>query len=81
MVTWIMVDLQHLDSHRLPIVHHHLLSYHYLLPVDIPPGDYQITAGIYRVSDQKNLMAYDSFGNPLGSEPLLGILRVITKQP
>jgi hypothetical protein len=48
------------------------------LPTDMPPGDYQITAGFYATTDQRNLTAHNESGTPLGSEPILGILHVVT---
>jgi uncharacterized membrane protein len=51
------------------------------LPAMMPPGEYQITAGLYTTTDQKNLTARDPSGKPLGSEPALGILRVVAGTP
>lgn len=47
------------------------------LPVDLPPGDYQMTAGFYTTTDQKNLTARDGAGQELGDAPVIGVLRVI----
>lgn len=46
------------------------------LPATMPPGDYQITAGLYNLANQQRLIAYDSAGRASGSEPVLGTLRV-----
>jgi hypothetical protein len=51
------------------------------LPAMMPPGEYQITAGLYTTTDQKTLTARDPLGKPLGSEPALGILRVVAGTP
>ncbi len=46
------------------------------LPATMPPGDYQITAGLYNLANQRRLNAHDSASRALGSEPVLAILRV-----
>ncbi len=46
------------------------------LPADLPAGEYRITTGFYRTSDQQNLSAHDPRGNPLGVAPTIGTLIV-----
>lgn len=47
------------------------------LPDDIPPGSYRITAGLYRVNDQKNLIARSTAGEELGDAPVIGELTIV----
>ena len=47
-----------------------------LLPADIPPGQYQVKAGVYRRSDGRGLDIIGPAGNPQGVEASLGTVEV-----